>query len=287
LESQKIGYSLTISNRFRSAWANYLDAEISGQDKSGLQSYGVTLANHFESRSDETFRQDVKLSLDYMNVHDLRYTKPGIFSDIKYSTVNLSYKTDLRRMLWRLSTEVNVEKAVRITEDKIDYTKWWVYAGYNRKLSRNSLVRFSGYAGSFTGDRVPQELFYALGDIDPKQKQFAFGRRSDLSVWGYWKFDRGLNMYGYSDIQNPYFAARNGASASMDLKVKYLPTLYGSAAVLGNELADLTDNHVFAETGLKLDLTPFSFVFPVYISDPAPSENRLAFRMKFHVKLVF
>jgi hypothetical protein len=94
-------------------------------------------------------------------------------------------------------------------------------------------------------------------------------------------------MYGYSDIQNPYFAARNGASASMDLKVKYLPTLYGSAAVLGNELADLTDNHVFAETGLKLDLTPFSFVFPVYISDPAPSENRLAFRMKFHVKLVF
>jgi len=287
LESENIGYSLAVGNRFRSPYANYLDASVSIRDKSGLKRISAEFGNHFERRDDTGYVYDFGLDLDYTDMHDLRYMRPGVFADTVYTTVTLRFNNNLRRMLWSLRTRAEYEKSLPLGDGQAEYQKISFSANFARRLTQNSYFRLSTFAGSYSGDLIPQELFYAMGDIDPKQKSFAPGRESDYSVFGYWKFDQGLKMYGYSDVTNPFFANRNGASATLDIKVKYLPELYISAAVLSDKLADLSAAPVFAETGLKLEAAPFSFVFPVYISNPVPGEDRLDFRMKFNLKLAF
>ena len=69
-----------------------------------------------------------------------------------------------------------------------------------------------------------------------------------------------------------------GFAAGLEMDLPLIPKVYGRVGSMAASLDEIPDARFFAETGIKLGGDAFQMVFPIYISDPFPGEDRLDFR---------
>lgn len=284
--SEKIGYKLKLSNRYPGFLSSYLDVGAEIRDIDGLKRISGNLECVCKKRDDLNSSSSITLNFDNVKLYDLIYNDPSVFQETRYSTTTLTFSNKFHRMLYYLHTDFSIERAFKILDSETDFTKISLTSLYKRYLSKKSYLKLHLFAAGIWGSNTPsQEHIFAGDGVDPKHKRFAIGRRGSIAPLRSWTFESGMNMFGYTDINNPYRAGKAGASIGLDLRFSPLPIIYANAAALSQKAEDFGSDGVFAETGIKLYLGPANFIFPVYITDPAPGEKRFAFRFLFRLRM--
>jgi len=280
--SGKFGYSMDLSNRFHFPWANFSDLTAGIADKNGLKRFSFKAENYFQKPSEDRTHLTANISFDVADLFDMDYNDPHVFEPARYTVLGLTFQSSRLRMLERWKTRFVLEKGLPIAGfDQANFLRLALESRFEHRLGHWSFIRLHGFVGALWGKRVPQqELFYAAGFTDPRQKMFVPARRGNWALLHYYSYGKGMNMYGYSDFKNTFFSGRGGAALSMDLKIKYLPVLYVSAAGMGK----MNNPRLFAESGLKLALGFMDLVLPLYISDPAPKAEHLGLRFLVHIQ---
>jgi len=288
-ESAAVGYGFGLTNRFHFPWANYSDVKAEILDRDGLKRKSLSFDNVFLKRDAWHHQFRLKLDFDWIDLYNDAYYDVHSFSKARYAALGLTLKHSFKSMLLRWNSRLLAEKGFPQSGTNPHYTKLELESTFKYLYSRSGYVRLRAFAGGIWGSGMPvQETFFAGGDADAKHKQFVFQRRGKLAPLRYVSRENGLAMFGYRDAGNPFYNGRFGASLAADVQaVDFLPVWYGAAAVLADNTADLNREHLFAESGLKINLAGLKLLLPLYISDPPPGENHLAWRflVAFNIKI--
>ena len=170
----------------------------------------------------------------------------------------------------------------------ISYEKFILSASFMRIISKNSHFSLHFFSGALFGNNYPlQEGIFTGGSVDPKHEQFVVNRQGPYAPLHSFSFNRAMNMPGFANPDNPFYKGSAGSALTLNLKVKYLPVLYGSAGMIVDDFSRYSSAPVLAEAGVKLNLQSMEFIFPLYVNRPAPNEKKVAFRFLFTIKANF
>jgi Peptidase family M1 domain len=286
--SGAIGYSARYTNRLPGFALNYSDLSAGIKDGDGLRHLSGSLKSIYKPRDDTRFSFDTDLSVHHINLYNLVYNEPGIFQAGTYSVTRFTFNQRMRRMLWQESFGFKAEKSFDAGNSPFTYTKTEIAAKYVRFFSKKLFIITDFYFGRVWGNTAPtQELIYAGGFVDPKHETFIPFRRGDFSALKDFNSAGkiGMNMLGYTHKQGAFFRGKAGAATGLVIKLPSMFAVYGRAALLANDTANLFKQDVFSEAGLKMNIGPLSFTFPFYISDPFPGDDNLEFRWSMSFKM--
>lgn len=283
--SGNIGYDFNLWNRTRRLLGNYTDLGATIKDMDGLWRVSAKWTSMFTNPSDIRTRVALKAGFDFLRLHDVAYNDPSVFEKTRYSSAFVNLEHSFRRVPYSLTTNLTLEKAIKVLRSKTDLTKLQLDMVYRRFLTGKSDVRLQLFAAGLWGSNIPaQELIYSGGEVDAKHKSFVPGRRGSIAPLRSWTLESGMNMPGYSSRENAYRAGRAAASFSAEYHLSPLPSLYAAVATMGQKWNEAGQDF-FAEYGLKYDLQMLKIVWPVYITNPAPGEKYFGWRFYFNYSI--
>ncbi len=282
-QSKKVGYSLFLSNRFHPSFANYADAKAEVMNTDGMKRISLSVSNHFLHPDNDCISKSLTVRADALDLYDPAYYESSMFQKAKYTALTATAQWEKRTMLSQMNVSFSIHKGIGISGSEVDFWKIESQAGLSHRFSRQTRISLQAYAGSVMGNNIPlQESIFAAGDVDARHLSFAFARRGRLAPNRRFVFGRGMNMYSYNQADGRFFNGKSGAALHLDLDVwRFLPTLYGSVALLGTSNLDMITQKPFAEFGAKLSLFKTRLIFPLYLTNPAPGEKHFAFRFLF------
>jgi len=286
--SEKIGYSFDLTNRYTNFLLNYSDLHAGIRDKSGLKNISLGLKTVYQKPSDSRFKATVQLGLDNVNLYNADYSESKIFEPYKYSTISAEGEIVFKRMLYRLTTKVNFEKAIDAFESEGDYFKLTFTTNYYRRLTKNLAAKVRFFGSGIWGDNLPiQERIYLGGGIDPKHKRFAFERRGGMAPLRTWTYEDGMNMPGYARLNGYYPSGKSGASINMELNYYRfsLPALYVTVGTISKDVSGFGSDDIITEAGVKFRNGPLTLIIPLYVSDPTSGEKHFDFRFIMNINI--
>ena len=212
----------------------------------------------------------------------MNYHEAGIYEKQKYTTAKIDFRARYRKMLWNMEANLSFEKTFEALDSRADYFKTEFSEQNTFYISKNIYTRLDVYTAYVSGDDIPiQEKIFAGGDVDPKHENFVIGYRGSVAPLRSQALQSGMGMLGYSHNNRVYLKNNAGFSAGAEIKLPYMPIIYGRAGALSDELASLADQKFFSEAGLKLDTAAMAFIFPLWVSDPFATEDNFDFRFLF------
>jgi len=279
-ESRAIGYDFGLTNRFHFPPANYTDVKAEIIDRDGLKRQSLSFSSAFLQPASEHSQTNLELTFDWIDLYNSAYYERNNFTKARYAALGIAINHSCSNMLIRWQNRFLAEKGFPQPQAKTNYGKLELESTFKYIYSRSGYIRLHAFAGGVWGNHIPlQETLFAAGQTDAKHKKFVAQRRGRLAPLRHFGWENGLAMFGYRDAANPFFNGRLGASFAADLQTfSFLPVFYGAAAVLADNTGDLNGEHLFAETGLKLDLKGAKIILPLYISNPPSGEKHLAWR---------
>ncbi len=286
LGSSAIGYSLAFEHRLPGFIANFSDFNVGIYDKDGLKRISTGLKTTIRSAESFRFRSRVGVELATVKLHDMVYHEPGIYQRSRYTTAKIKYEGRWRYMLWKSDLDISLEKSIDAFNSTADFTKFEYAQNLPVDLARNIVATLDVYAASVSGDAIPsQEMIFAGGGVDPKHEEFVPAYRGSAGPLRHFSMNEGMKMLGYSSYRRTYLKNNAGFAAGLEFDLPLVPKVYGRVGSLAATLDEIPDARFFAETGVKLGGEAFQLIFPVYISDPFPGEDRLDFRFFYSFEL--
>ncbi len=283
--SGNIGYKFNLSNRTPRVIGNYADWYGEVEDDDGLKRISLGSEIYFQDANDYRRQTTLTLKGQRVDLYSTVYSDTAVFEKANYNNLSAALTFSGSAMLtwWKaaLSTEYNAGAGV-------DFGKISAEFSYHYRFGKSYSLSVHAFSGAVFGDQVPsQELVYTGGGVDPKHESFAISRQGKYAPLHTFYYATGMAMPGFSDAQNPWRRGKAGSALSVDLKLGYLPTIYGSAGWIAEHVNAYSKAPVLFETGVKLNVGSTQLVFPLYINRPAPGEKALDIRFKFSSNIQF
>ncbi|MGE5499336.1 MAG: M1 family aminopeptidase [Syntrophothermus sp.] len=273
--SSRIGYSFEFNTNALMpdhSWRWGARAE----DTRGTTVYAVEFTKILYDDLNHMRAKDIRIGFGRSRIYDVSYYDPRDYT--KGTNVGISIRY---RHLWRSeSAGVNFENGSTLFDGRYNFFK--LSAEYSNMLEFSSFkITYRGFAGTIWGGVPAQKSIFLSGSAVPSSIPYLFvdpgekiSTQENLHITG----DADLRGYAGRHIRDRNGAAVNFSISYTESYFRYLKLFADAGNVWYNELSGLK-----YDAGLGLDFSILRVDFPLYVSEPAPGEKELDFRILFEV----
>lgn len=221
---------------------------------------------------------NLELGWRYHRLYNLGYWEERAWSHGTISTAVVNAEFDGGTLLLRNKTRLSLQAGGEALGGEFTFRRLQATSTFNWRISRKLYADLRLFGGMVTGEPALQDRFYLFGGLEPEGffSPLVDGRGRYSAQERMFLPNDGGALRGYF---SRFLSGDRIAAANLEVKVPFLPLLiFMDAGNMWDKNSANDEGKWRYDAGLRLNVKPFSFHFPFWISDPLPGENTWDYR---------